>query len=71
MDATNLDMVNKQKDKNTRKTFEIIQSIADLNKSVYSNNISIAIEYKTKIAELKKIALKSSSFSCHVLPPIR
>lgn len=71
MDATNLDMVNKQKDKNTRNTFEIIQSIADLNKSVYSNNISIAIEYKTKIAELKKIALKSSSFSCHVLPPIR
>lgn len=68
MDATNLDMVNKQKDKNTRKTFEIIQSIADLNKSVYSNNISIAIEYKTKIAELKKIALKSSSFSCHVFP---
>lgn len=71
MDATNLDMVNKQKDKNTRKTFEIIQSIADLHKSVYSNNISIAIEYKTKIAELKKIALKSLSFSCHVLPPIR
>lgn len=71
MDETNLDMVNKQKDKNTRKTFEIIQSIADLNKSVYSNNISIAIEYKTKIAKLKKIALKSSSFSCHVLPPIR
>lgn len=71
MDATNLDMVNKQKDKNTRKTFEIIQSIADLNKSVYSNNISIAIEYKTKIAELKKNALKSLSFSCHVLPPIR
>lgn len=62
MDATNLDMVNKQKDKNTRKTFEIIQSIADLNKSVYSNNISIAIEYKTKIAEFKKNWFKIFKF---------
>lgn len=45
MDATNLDMVNKQKDKITRKTFEKIQSIAALNKLVYSNDISIAIAY--------------------------